>query len=104
FTGGFWGYVTVDSIKYNLTSGQNSLEVDQPLRNVTFYFYDDQGKPLAVPYKIQSSTSNYLQVKVRRLTTDLIITNLKFVRTRNQLKYIDQPWTKKRTAMKNKQW
>lgn len=104
FTGGFWGYVTVDSIKYNLASGQNTLEVDQPLRNIIFYFYDDRGNPIAVPYKIQNSASNHLQVKLRRLTTDLIITNLKFVRTRNQLKHIDQPWTKKRTAMKNKQW
>lgn len=104
FTGGFWGYVTVDSIKYDLASGQNSLEIDKPLKNITFYFYDYQGMPIPVQYNMQSSSTNHLQVKVRSLTTNLILTNLKFIRTRNQLKYIDQPWTKKRTAMKNKQW
>ena len=104
FTGGFWGYVSVDSTKYNLASGQNTLEIDKPLKNITFYFYDEQGNPIPVQYNMQSSSTNHLQVKVRRLTTNLILTDLKFIKTRNELKYIHQPWTKKRTAMKNKQW
>ncbi len=104
FTGGFWGYVRVDSTKYNLPGGQNTLEVDKPLKNITFYFYDDQGNVIPIRYNVQSPSTNQLLVRVRWLTTSLILTDLKFIKTRNQLKYIDQPWTKKRTAMKNKQW
>ena len=104
FTGSFWGYVSVDSTKYNLTGGQNTLDIDKPLKNITFYFYDDQGNAVPVHYNMQNSSTNYLQIKVRNLTTNLILSNLKFIKTRNQLKYVDQTWTRKRTAMKNKQW
>ena len=104
FIGGFWGFVIVDSTKYNLVSGQNTLAVDNPFKNITFYFYDNQGNAKPVQYKTQSPSTNYLTVKLRNLTTNLILTDLRFIRTRNKLKYIDQPWTKKRTTMKNKQW
>lgn len=104
FTGGFWGYVDIDSAKYHLTNGQKTLEVDKPIKSINIYFYDDQGNLIPISYNLQNSSTNYLQVKVRRLTTNLIIANLKFLRTRGQLKYMDKSRIHKRTAIKNKQW
>lgn len=104
FTGGFWGSVGIDSAKYDVTNGQNILDIGKPFKSITFYFYDDEGNTIPVPYNLKSPSTNHLSVKVRRLATNLIITDLKFIRTGNRLKHIGEARTKKRTAMKNKQW
>jgi hypothetical protein len=104
FEGPFWGHVSVDSMRYNLSNGQKILEFNEPIKAVTFNFYDDQGNTIPVYYRIKNSSTNYILVKVRRLTTDFILKDRKYIRTRGKLKFIGQTGEYKLTTMKNKQW
>ena len=104
FEGGFWGYVDIDSTKFNLNVGQQTIELDRPLKNIVFFFFDNHGSYVPLKYNIKDPFTNHLQVKVRGLKTNLVLKNQKFIKTKNGLKYIDKPWVMKKTSLKNKQW
>jgi hypothetical protein len=104
FEGGFFGYLQVDSSRFDANRIPQELEFDAPLKNITFCFYDDEGRPIPVHYTVKNPSANHLLVKVRHLTSNLVIKDEKFIKTRKGLKYIDEPYIKKKTAMKNKQW
>jgi hypothetical protein len=67
FEGGFWGYVDIDSTKFNLNVGQQTIELDRPLKNIVFFFFDNHGSYVPLKYNIKDPFTNHLQVKVRGL-------------------------------------
>lgn len=104
FEGGFVGYLQVDSSRFGANITPQVFEFDAPLKNITFYFYDYEGNLIPVRYTIKDPSANHLLVKVRHLTSNLIIKDKKFILTRRGLKHINEPFINKRTSMKNKQW